>query len=85
MPDNFYVLIKHDTGNTGAGDVIACGFGVDFTQDPDYDPATCSIRTDAPYPCEVLGGEDQDVQYCRFNGTGYESADKPEPPENPPK
>ncbi len=63
----FQVLILHDTGNTGPGDVIAAGT-TDLTADGKYNAPTMSIRTDAVAPVNQFADDNTTVTHWTHNG-----------------
>ncbi len=62
----YQVLILHDSGTTGAGDVIAAGY-TDLTADGKYDASTMTVRTDGPNPASVYSDPEK-TQYHRWDG-----------------
>lgn len=61
----FQVLILHDTGNTGPGDVIAAG-DTDLTLDAKYNAPTMSVRTDAVLPIKTFS--DSNAMVTHWDG-----------------
>jgi len=69
----FQVLILHDSGNTGPGDVIAAGY-TDLTLDSRFNASIMSVRTDAVPPVKVYADSNADV--TEWNGTIFSDATK---------
>jgi len=69
----FQVLILHDSGNTGPGDVIAAGY-TDLTLDGKYNASIMSVRTDSP--SSVFIYSDQNTDVTEWDGVSFSNATK---------
>ena len=69
----YQVIILHDSGNTGPGDVIAAG-QTDLTTDSKYNGSIMSIRTDSPNPALTYSDTNTDV--TEWNGATFSNATK---------
>lgn len=73
MAIDYQVLILHDSGNTGPGDVIAAGY-TDLTADGKYNASIMTVRTDSPNPALPYTGDSTDV--TEWDGAAFSNATK---------